>query len=143
MSALLDQYQHPTGPPCFDSPDQYRSWRSAARDCYHLRATSEQPHFCTDCTPEYKARMQDAHRCVHPAVVFVKHPGEGVVGLRPEEVAIAARIEWAKEDRRLSAAVTAARSRAVRTQHEDDYTDLRIRRSALFMHRQTKPTTQE
>ena len=79
-----DSFSHPSGPPCFDSREQYHSWRASARD-YSKGKTRPMAHFCMDCTPEYKEKMTNAARCVHPIVVFVQLPGEGLVGARPGE----------------------------------------------------------
>lgn len=53
-------------PRCFHNHQQFTIWMAAARNtggCYETG-------YCTDCTPEYKQRMQDAKRCEHPEIKF-------------------------------------------------------------------------
>jgi len=50
-------------PACTD-PYAYKLWREVANRVI--------PHygFCTDCTPEYQAKMIREHRCEHPETLF-------------------------------------------------------------------------
>jgi hypothetical protein len=59
-------------PACFDSDAQFIEWRNCARSTGIGNA-----FFCTDCLPEYQARMLHAGRCAFPTVTF----GEGELGL--------------------------------------------------------------
>ena len=52
-------------PACFE-PLQWQQWVAAARHTGGVSAGG----YCTDCTPEYKARMQAAGRCEHPEIIF-------------------------------------------------------------------------
>ena len=51
-------------PFCFESADQYKKWKEKARIAY------AEAHVCTDCTPEYQARMKAEGRCENPQVQF-------------------------------------------------------------------------
>lgn len=44
-------------PACFESSAQYQEWRKCAQ------LAKEAISICTDCTGEYKSRMQEAGRC--------------------------------------------------------------------------------
>ena len=55
-----------TKPKCFPSEQHFRIWQHAAR----LTGGCFEVGFCTDCTPEYKARMQAQRRCDHPEIQF-------------------------------------------------------------------------
>lgn len=65
-------------PRCFETKEQFVAWREAARLAY--------AHYgpCTDCTPEYQARMKEENRCEQPQVVFVVQNG-GVEGVIPSK----------------------------------------------------------
>jgi hypothetical protein len=55
-----------TTPKCFHNHQQFVSWMATARitgGCYEAG-------YCTDCTPEYKARMTVANRCEHHEIRF-------------------------------------------------------------------------
>ncbi len=73
-------------PPCFRSHGEWReyvvAWRLSVRQ---LNGASRlQVEFCRDCTPKYKAHMQEQGRCTHPETVFIrphqKH-GDEMVGV--------------------------------------------------------------
>ena len=68
--ALLDR---PADWACFPSAWHLAAWRAEAGE--HLAP-------CVDCLPDFQARMQRAHRCRHPEVLFVEEDGE-VVGRLP------------------------------------------------------------
>jgi hypothetical protein len=51
-------------PKCFDSAAQFKAWKECARQAY------AQNWVCTDCTPEYQARMKAEGRCENPQVQF-------------------------------------------------------------------------
>lgn len=55
-----------TTPKCFHNSMEFASWATMAAftgGCY-------ESGFCTDCTPEYKAKMLAANRCEHPEIRF-------------------------------------------------------------------------
>lgn len=68
--ALLDQ---PAEWACFPSAWHLAAWPAEA---------GERLAPCVDCLPDYQKRMQRAHRCRHPEVLFVEEDGE-VVGRLP------------------------------------------------------------
>jgi hypothetical protein len=53
-------------PKCFHNHQQFVIWMAAARNTGGCFEAS----YCTDCTPEYKARMLAEKRCDHPDIVF-------------------------------------------------------------------------
>lgn len=57
-------------PACFDSRAQYEGWRKFAL------IAKEVVSICSDCTPEYRARMHEAGRChpVRAAAMFTVNP---------------------------------------------------------------------
>lgn len=55
-------------PKCWDSERDWHEWlRLDANDFASKRSDG---FSCKDCTPEYKARMQEQDRCAMPQVVF-------------------------------------------------------------------------
>lgn len=68
--ALLDQ---PAEWACFSSAWHLAAWRAEA---------GERLAPCVDCLPDFQARMERAHRCRHPDVIFIEEDGE-VVGRLP------------------------------------------------------------
>jgi hypothetical protein len=66
-------------PPCFDSQTLWETYRVGAM------LTPSRSHegltYCTDCTPEHKAKMERQGRCKYPGTVFVMN-GDTRVGLR-------------------------------------------------------------
>lgn len=58
-------------PACFDSDEQFKLWRSAARIAHPGGSW-----ICSDCTPEYHAKMVAAHRCEKPLARFIVVDGE-------------------------------------------------------------------
>lgn len=60
-------------PACFNNAAQYRDW-------VHLNRQATQPRdpsYCLDCTPEFKERMLNEHRCSHPETRFVVWTSRG------------------------------------------------------------------
>ena len=53
-------------PPCFPSESVWQAWRENSRMNYIPLSEG----FCTDCTPEYKAKMVEERRCLWPCVGF-------------------------------------------------------------------------
>jgi hypothetical protein len=53
-------------PACFDSQEQYASWRELARMTHVGTASGA----CVDCTPEFQQRMIKQKRCENPHVEF-------------------------------------------------------------------------
>ena len=53
------------------APEEYNLWLEAAKI-----AGPGGAGFCTDCTPEYAAKMRDAGKCDHPEIIFA-HNGDG------------------------------------------------------------------
>lgn len=60
-------------PMCFDSDEQFKLWRSAAKISHPGGSW-----ICSDCTPEYHARMVKEYRCEQPLTRFIKEEGEMV-----------------------------------------------------------------
>lgn len=58
-------------PACFNSDEEFKSWRSAARIA-HPGAS----WICADCTPEYHQKMVAEHRCEKPLARFILLDGE-------------------------------------------------------------------
>jgi hypothetical protein len=46
--------------------DQYNEWRERAR----LSRPNLSAWFCTDCTPQYQAKMKAQNKCVRPEIKF-------------------------------------------------------------------------
>jgi len=69
-------------PACFDTDEQYQEWLAAAHNVKALggKFTSD---YCTDCTPEHKAKMECAGRCAFPGTKFVRNQEGGLYGRRP------------------------------------------------------------
>ena len=65
-------------PDCFDSYKQWREWHTLSR----LAPPTAHNAYCEDCTPAYKQRMMQQHKCEHPNVQFKQVSGE-FVGVRP------------------------------------------------------------
>ena len=64
-------------PKCADSEEQVVNWLlTADRVC-----SAPSCGWCTDCLPEFQARMIDQGRCENPNVVFSRNEGviEGVI----------------------------------------------------------------
>lgn len=64
-------------PFCFTSKAQFDKWAQAAAGSRPGRSG-----YCTDCTPEYQARMKDEHRCGFPSVTFYEDDDGFVAGRR-------------------------------------------------------------
>lgn len=62
-------------PKCFESAKQYREWKSYAR----VAQGSE--WVCTDCTPQFQARMKSEGRCENPQVQFQQSHDGATVGV--------------------------------------------------------------
>ena len=58
-------------PLCWDLPANWAEWQ---RLNAFVRDNSASPldHYCTDCLPEYKARMVAEGRCGHPETQFIR-----------------------------------------------------------------------
>lgn len=65
-------------PLCFTSREQYENWLEVARV---IRPGSID--HCTDCTPEYQAKMKAAGRCEYPGTTFAPGKDGFVEGTRP------------------------------------------------------------
>ena len=61
-------------PACFDSEEQFKLWRLAAKISHPGGSW-----ICSDCTPTYQAKMIKEHRCEKPLARFIREDGE-VVG---------------------------------------------------------------
>lgn len=58
-------------PACWDTTANWQEWNrlnALARD----NPRRPLDHFCTDCTPEFKAKMVAENRCSYPTVRFVQ-----------------------------------------------------------------------
>lgn len=60
-------------PACFDSYEQFRLWKEAARAAYPGAS-----YICSDCTQEYRDRMISERRCAKPLTRFIRVDGEMV-----------------------------------------------------------------
>ena len=60
-------------PMCFDSDEQFKLWRSAAKIAHPGGSW-----VCSDCTPEYQAKMIKEYRCEKPLARFIREDGEMV-----------------------------------------------------------------
>jgi len=58
-------------PACFDSFEQFRLWKEAAR-----AASPGGSYICSDCTPKYKEDMIKQKRCAKPLTRFIRVEGE-------------------------------------------------------------------
>lgn len=58
-------------PACFDSFEQFKLWREAAR-----HASPGQSYICADCLPDYQKRMIAEKRCAKPLAHFIRVDGE-------------------------------------------------------------------
>ena len=63
-------------PPCWDSQREWNLYREGAEYSANDGFT-----YCTDCTPERKARMIAASRCRYPKTVFIMNTGR-LIGRR-------------------------------------------------------------
>ena len=82
----LDKRTRPAKPACFDSQQQWEEWYAAAEICRDLANKPEKANvvgYCTDCNPEYQARMIREKRCGWPGVTFMRTDGKAVFGRRP------------------------------------------------------------
>jgi tRNA A37 threonylcarbamoyladenosine dehydratase len=70
----------PTKPPCFQSNEQWEEYKDLAQDSSHSN-TRESFNYCTDCTPQYQAKMKAQGKCRHPATSFITMHG-ALVGRR-------------------------------------------------------------
>jgi hypothetical protein len=66
-------------PSCF-SIAQWDGWSTAARDAIAAQNGALPAGPCTDCTPQYQARMIREGRCEHPDTLFSVRAGGGVEG---------------------------------------------------------------
>ena len=66
-----------TFPDCFESRAQYKSWREAAKISTNGVLYAG---VCTDCTPEYQAKMKAEFRCENPHVRFRTNQDGMLVG---------------------------------------------------------------
>lgn len=69
--------------PCA-TPAQYKAWIDTVRAAKHISGAEAEPDvprearasmlpscwFCTDCTPDYQAKMIKEERCLHPEIQF-------------------------------------------------------------------------
>lgn len=60
-------------PECFDTKEQYDTWRLMSR----MSKSSPPAWVCTDCTPDYQIKMIAERRCENPHVSFRINPKEG------------------------------------------------------------------
>lgn len=69
-------------PHCFHSEAQWREYEVFALDAPDSRLPKADP--CSDCTPDYRARMAAAGLCDRPETVFIKRRGalEGITAQR-------------------------------------------------------------
>lgn len=65
-------------PPCFDSDKQYDEWYHASLDVSIRRL--HRPTYCTDCLPEYQAKMHQQGRCTFPLTEFIHCGGPEAPG---------------------------------------------------------------
>lgn len=75
---LFSRHRAAKFPICFESRDQYNSWRWAADRAGGVGLSG----YCIDCTPEYQARMIAEGRCSYPATTFKLDEDGEVVGQR-------------------------------------------------------------
>ena len=77
-------YKVIAAPSCFDSDQQWKMWREAARAC--AKNEVGVTGFCTDCTPEYQKQMVLEKRCEHPETEFAIDK-DGFTGYWPRKAA--------------------------------------------------------
>ncbi len=65
-------------PPCFPDDETLFAWRNIN----HAVEESAPSGYCTDCTPDYQARMCAEKRCKFPETSFVPVAFGGVEGMR-------------------------------------------------------------
>ena len=70
-------------PKCFYNRPQFVSWLKEAK---HSHGCNEAA-FCTDCTPEYKAKMLAQNRCEFPDIEFVNDQDGFLQGVIPNGAA--------------------------------------------------------
>jgi hypothetical protein len=58
-------------PKCFDSQEQFKLWVEACR-----QVSAGNSFICTDCLPEYQAKMIVEKRCSKPLTYFIRQDGE-------------------------------------------------------------------
>lgn len=71
----------PTKPPCFQSNEQWEEYKALAQSGSYHSNTRETFNYCTDCTPEYQAKMKAQGKCRHPYTSFITMNGV-VIGRR-------------------------------------------------------------
>lgn len=81
------------------TPEQYGLWVATIRSLQHVSAPKAEPGvpkeerttpipfvwFCTDCTPEYQAKMIEEKRCRHPEIKFGRGEDGFIEGYLPDE----------------------------------------------------------
>lgn len=70
-----------THPPCFDSKAEFDAWEEALSKCA-FEPGHPPPTYCSDCLPDYKAKMLEQGRCIHPTVRFFKNGPQSYYGRR-------------------------------------------------------------
>lgn len=65
-------------PRCFDSAEQYSAWRNLLT----YSGNNLPSGYCTDCTPGFKARMEESGRCQWPLTTFAPVRGGELIGVR-------------------------------------------------------------
>lgn len=68
----------PKAPPCFPDDASLLAWRNMN----HYVVEPQPSGYCTDCMPDYQARMCAEGRCKHPETSFISLPQGGVEGRR-------------------------------------------------------------
>jgi hypothetical protein len=63
------------------TPEQYEEWRRAAR----LSPPPYDSWICTDCTPEYQAKMKAKGWCARPEIRFKRTQRDGIEGFVPSK----------------------------------------------------------
>lgn len=76
--AVITELRNPKPPACFDSGEQWDSYREMA-----LMAKPHSGGFCQDCTLRHQTNMIQAGRCEYPTAKFRRF-GESVIGIRIE-----------------------------------------------------------
>lgn len=66
-------------PACFKTQAQFDLWRELAGEQLWGNRRND---FCVDCTPEYQREMIQAHKCAHPAVMFIMDRDGFLEGVR-------------------------------------------------------------